>query len=127
VEFRVAPAGSVAAAGATKEIGFYRWSRPGKAGIAAVNVPAAESDLAPLGADELEERLRPVRFELVDVSPAGAASDPARLGVKSLTRPLLLALLALLVLETVIAGPRLSWKELMRRGRAGRGSTPPLP
>jgi hypothetical protein len=118
-EFRVGPTGSLAAAGETGEVGFYRWSRPGRTGIAAVNAPAAESDLAPLGADEIEERLRPVRFELVEVSPSGAAADPARLGVQSLTRPLLLALLAVLFLETVIAGPRLSLPGLMRRGRPG--------
>jgi len=117
VEFRAATAGSLASAGETGEIGFYRWSRPGRAGIAAVNVPAAESDLVPLGADEIEERLRPVRFELFEVSPAGAAADPARLGVRSLTRPLLLALLAVLLLETVIAGPRAPWRHLVRSGR----------
>jgi hypothetical protein len=99
-------AGSSATLAQTGEVGFYRWSRPGRAGVAAVDVPAAESELAPLAAEELEARLRPVRFELVEVTPGGAASDPARLGVRSLTRPLLLALLALLVLETVIAGPR---------------------
>lgn len=108
--FMPASAGSFATMGETGEIGFYRWSRPGRAGIAAVNVPSAESNLAPLGADEIEARLRPVRAELIEVSPAGAAADPARLGVQSLTRPLLLALLAILVLETVIAGPRVSWK-----------------
>ncbi len=117
VEFRAASTGSLAVAGETGEIGFYRWSRPGRSGFAAVNVPAAESDLTPLVADEIEERLRPVRAELVEVSPSGAAADPARLGVRSLTRPLLLALLATLVLESVIAGPRISWKELVRRRR----------
>ena len=117
VEFRAVAAGSLAAMGETGEIGIYRWSRPGRAGFAAVNVPSAESDLAPLGADEIEERLRPVRVELVEVSPSGAAADPSRLGVRSLTRPLLLALLALLLLETIIAGPRISWKELVRRRR----------
>jgi hypothetical protein len=117
VEFRAAAAGSFAATAETGEIGFYRWSRPGRAGLASVNVPAAESDLGPLGADEIEERLRPVRAELVEVSPSGSATDPARLGVRSLTRPLLLALLAVLLLETVIAGPRLSWRALVRRGR----------
>jgi len=110
VEFRAAPTGSLAVTGETGETGFYRWSRPGRTGIAAVNIPAAESDLEPLGADEIEARLRPVRAELVEVSPAGAAADRSRLGVQSLTRPLLLALLAVLVLETVIAGPRLSWR-----------------
>jgi len=117
VEFRAAPAGSLAAMGETGEIGFYHWSRPGRVGIAAVNTPSAESDLAPLDADEIEERLRPVRAELVEVSPSGAAVDQAQLGVRSLTRPLLLALLAVLLLETVIAGPRISWKELVRRKR----------
>jgi hypothetical protein len=116
-EFRPSSSGSLAAAGETGEIGFYRWSRPGRSGLAAVNIPAAESDLAPLGADEIEARLRPVRVELVEVSPAGAAADPTRLGVRSLTRPLLLALLAVLLLETVIAGPRVSLPELARRRR----------
>ena len=120
VEFRAAAAGSLAATGETGEVGFYRWSRPGRAGIAAVNVPAAESDLAPLGADEIEERLRPVRVELVEVSPSGAAADPSRLGVQSLTRPLLLALLAVLLLETVIAGPRVSWREFVAPAASGR-------
>jgi hypothetical protein len=115
VEFRASAAGSLAATPATGEIGFYRWARPGPGGIAAVNVPAAESDLAPLGAQEIEERLRPVRVELIEVSPAGAAADAARLGVRSLTRPLLLALLALLLLESVIAGPRVSWRALAGR------------
>jgi hypothetical protein len=119
VEFRSTSAGSMAAMGETGEIGFYRWSRTGRAGLAAVNVPAEESNLAPLGADEIEERLRPVRVELVEVSPSGAASDPARLGVRGLTRPILLALLAVLVLETLIAGPRVPWKEFVRRGRPG--------
>ena len=117
VEFRAASAGSFAATGETGEIGFFRWSRPGRTGFAAVNIPSAESDLAPLGADEIEERLRPVRVELVEVSPSGAAADPSRLGVRSLTRPLLLALLAVLVLETAIAGPRVSWKEFVSRRR----------
>jgi hypothetical protein len=117
VEFRAASAGSLAATGETGEIGFYRWSRPGRSGFAVVNIPSAESDLAPLGADEIEERLRPVRVELVEVSPSGAAADPARLGVRSLTRPLLLALLAVLLLETVIAGPRVSFMEFVRRRR----------
>jgi hypothetical protein len=106
-EYRAASAGSRAVFGETGQVGFYRWSRPGRDGLAAVNVPAEESDLVPLGADQIEERLRPVRAELVEVSPAGAAGDPARLGVRSLTRPILVALLALLLLETVIAGPRL--------------------
>ena len=117
-EFRVAPAGSLASTGETGEVGFYRWTRPGRAGLAAVNVPAAESDLAPLGAEEIEERLRPVRVELVEVSPSGAAADAARLGVRSLTQPLLLALLAVLLLETVIAGPRITLSEVVRRGRS---------
>ena len=117
VEFRAAAAGSLAVFGETGAIGFYRWSRPGRDGIVAVNVPAAESDLAPLGADEIEERLRPVRAELVEVSPSGAAGDPARLGVQGLTRPLLVALLLLLLLETIIAGPRVSWREIARRRR----------
>jgi hypothetical protein len=99
----------------TGAVGFYRWSRPGRSGVAAVNVPPAESDLAPLSADEIEERLRPLRVEIVEVSPGGAA-DPSRLGVRSLTRPLLAALLALLLAESVIAGPRASWRDLVRRG-----------
>ncbi len=115
LEFRALDAGSLAATAETGEIGFYRWSHQGRAGVAAVNVPAAESDLSPLGADEIAERLRPVRAELVEVTPSGAASDPAQLGVRSLTRPLLLALLAVLLLETVIAGPRVRWRELARR------------
>ncbi len=118
VEFQSAGAGSLAVARETGEVGFYRWSRPGRAGIAAVNVPAVESDLAPLGADEIEERLRPVRAELVEVTPSGVAGDPARLGVVSLTRPILVALLALLLLETLIAGPRVSWREMARRFRS---------
>lgn len=118
VEFRVADGGSLAVAGETGEVGFYRWSRPGRSGIAAVNVPAVESDLAPLSAEEIEERLRPVRAEFVEVTPSGAAADPSRLGVQSLTRPLLLALLAVLLLETVIAGPRAGWRELTRGGRS---------
>ncbi len=115
VEFRAAAAGSLADFTETGEVGFYRWSRPGRVGVAAVNIPAVESDLTPLGADEIEERLWPVRVELIEVSPSGAA-DPARLGVRSLTRPLLLVLLAVLILETIIAGPRPSWSDLMRRG-----------
>ena len=118
VEFRTAAAGSLAATGETGEIGFYRWSRPGRTGNAAVNIPAAESDLTPLGADEIDERLRPVRAELVEVSPTVAATDPARLGVQSLTRPLLLALLAVLFLETVIAGPRVALRDLLQRRRS---------
>ena len=110
IEYRASAGGSLAIAAETGEVGFYRWSRPGREGVSAVNVPAAESDLTQLSADQIEERLRPVRAELVEVSPSGAAGDPARLGVQSLTRPILLALLALLLLETVIAGPRVSWR-----------------
>ena len=117
VPFGVAAGGSLAVDGETGEIGFYRWSRPGRSGVAAVNVPPLESDLAPLGPDEIEARLRPVRVELVEVSPGGEAADPSRLGVRSLTRPLLLTLLALLLLESVIAGPRVSWRGLARRSR----------
>lgn len=115
VEFRATAAGSLATVAETGEVGIYRWSRPGREGVAAVNVPAAESDFAPLGADEFAARLRPVRAELVEVTPSGAAADTGGLGVRSLTRPLLFALLALLVLETVIAGPRIPWRELVRR------------
>lgn len=121
-EFRAAASGSLAVAGETSAVGFYRWSRPGRDGIVAVNVPAAESDLAPLGADEIERRLRPVRAELVEVTPAGAAGDPARLGVESLTRPILVALLALLLLETLIAGPRVSVREIVRLRRPAAGA-----
>lgn len=122
LEFHPAGAGSLAVMAETGEIGFYGWSRAGRAGLAAVNVPAAESDLAPLGPDEIEERLRPVRAELVEVTPSGAATDAARLGVRSLTRPLLLALLAVLLLETVIAGPRVSLMKLVRRPRPDAGA-----
>jgi hypothetical protein len=113
VEFRAADGGSLAVAAETGDVGFYRWSHPGRAGVAAVNVPSEESDLVQLSADQIEERLRPVRAELVEVTPTGTAGDPARLGVQSLTRPILVALLALLVLETIMAGPRL----FLRAGR----------
>jgi hypothetical protein len=117
VPFLAAEAGGAAVFAETGEVGFYRWSRPGGEGIVAVNVPSAESDLTPLGADEIERRLRPVRAELVEVTPSGAAGDPARLGVQSLTRPLLLALLVLLLLETLVAGPRAPLRALARRER----------
>jgi hypothetical protein len=113
IEFRAADGGSLAVAADTGEVGFYRWSHPGRAGVAAVNVPSAESDLVQLSADQIEERLRPVRAELVEVRPTGTAGDPGRLGVRSLTEPILIALLALLVLETIMAGPRFS----LRAGR----------
>jgi hypothetical protein len=115
VAFVPSGAGTVAVFAETGDVGFYRWSRPGSEGVVAVNGPPAESDLTPLGADELGQRLRPVRPELIEVTPSGKAGDAARLGVQSLTRPLLLALLALLLLETLIAGPRVPLRELVRR------------
>lgn len=122
VGLQVSGAGSIAVFGETGEVGFYRWSRPGREGVVAVNVPAAESDLTPLGAEEIERRLLPVRAELLEVTPEGAAGDPARLGVRSLSEPLLLALLGLLLLETLAAGPRVSFRDLVRRrGPAAAG------
>jgi hypothetical protein len=119
VEYRASAGGSLAVAAETGEVGFYRWSRTGRDGVAAVNVPAAESDLAQLGADQIEERLRPVRAELVEVAPSGTEGDPTRLGVQSLTRPILFTVLALLILETLMAGPRLSPLEIVQRLRPG--------
>jgi hypothetical protein len=119
IEAEFLPDGAVSRAvvPALEEVGFYRWSRPGREGVAAVNAPAAESDLTPLAVEELEERLRPVRAELVEVTPSGASGDPSRLGVRSLTRPLLVALLALLLVEMIVAGPRASLPALLRRRR----------
>lgn len=119
VEFRLEGNGSRALFRGTDEVGFYRWRRPGAEGLVAVNPPAAESDLGTLAPEELAERLRPVRAELVEVAPGGAAGDPSRLGVRSLARPLLAALLALLVLETIVAGPRLPWRRWPRPERSG--------
>jgi hypothetical protein len=118
-EFRAEGAGSRALLPPAAEAGFYRWARPGREGLVAVNVPAAESDLAALATEELSERLRPVRAELVDVKPGGVEGDPSRLGERSLARPLLAALLALLLLEAFVAGPRLRWQAFARaRGPA---------
>jgi hypothetical protein len=117
--FRADASGSVATYPPAAETGFYRWSRPGREGLVAVNVPAAESELAALSADEIAERLRPVRAELVDVKPGGVEGDPARLGERSLAPPLLGALLALLLLETLVAGPRVPWRGLAGRSAGG--------
>ena len=105
---------------AAAETGFYRWTRPGAEGLVAVNVPAAESELSALTPEETAERMRPVRAELVDVKPGGVEGDPSRLGERSLARPLLAALLALLLLEALVAGPRAA----LARVRPRRGSCP---
>jgi SAM-dependent methyltransferase len=116
IEYRADAAGSVAVAPALDEPGIYRWSRAGAGGAVGVNVPAAESDLTPLGDAELAARLLPVRAEVVDVTPSGAAGSPASLGVRPLTLPLLFALLALLLLEMLVAGTA------FRRWRPGGGA-----
>jgi hypothetical protein len=118
VALRPAAAGSRAVFGETAEPGFYRWSRPGAEGVFAVNVPPEESDPATLTDAELDERVRPVRPEVVKVAPGRAAGEVSRLGVRGVGRPLLAALALVLLLESVVAGP--PWR---RRGaRAGAGS-----
>ena len=117
--FRAEGTGSRALLPPAAEPGFYRWTRPGGEGLVAVNVPPAESDLAALAPEELSERLRPVRAELVDVKPGGVEGDPSRLGERSLARPLLAALLALLLLEALVAGPRLALRAFSRGARPG--------
>lgn len=87
------------------EPGFYRWSAPGgEGGVLAVNPPPEESDLSPLGDGEIRERFAPLRAEVVEVAPGGEDEDPIRIGSRSLTRPLLVALLLVLLLEPVAAG-----------------------
>jgi hypothetical protein len=119
-EFRAEGSGSRALLPPAAETGFYRWAEPGREGLIAVNVPGAESDLTALAAEELAERLRPVRAELIDVKPGGVEGDPSRLGERSLARPLLAALLVLLLLEALVAGPRLPWRGFAR----GSGTAP---
>lgn len=122
VEYRPQDAGASAVYRGTEAVGFYGWSGPAGEGVFAVNVPARESDLTPLAADDLENRLRPVRAEVVTIAPGHAAEENVRTGVRSLDRPLLTALLVLLLIEMLIAGPRRqlaairSWRRPRRAG-----------
>ncbi len=114
VPLQPAEGGSRAVFRGTTRPGFYAWSRPGAAGVFAVNPPRGESDLAPLGEEEVAARFAPVRPELVDVVPDSGEGRVLRAGARSLERPLLLALLAVLLLESLLAAPR------VRREDAGR-------
>ncbi|MEX1182981.1 MAG: VWA domain-containing protein [Gemmatimonadota bacterium] len=90
--------------GLGSEPGIYRiWSADSVLAAYAVNAPAAESDLARLSFDDLETRL--------PGSTVHASTDPGdwrgatfreRLG-RELWRPLLFALLAVLVVEMIVA------------------------
>jgi hypothetical protein len=98
----------------TDMVGFYSYTGEGREGVFAVNPPAAESDLQPLGAEELESRFQQIPLELRSSGGGEGEEGLFQRGSRSLTRPLLAGLFLLLLVEMVIAGPRRTGGRLPR-------------
>lgn len=84
--------------------GFYQVNRPGASpSLYAVNLPAAEGDLQTMGPAEVERVAPGARIQWLRPDDSlVAALDRLRQGIE-LWRPLLIAALALLLLETALA------------------------
>jgi hypothetical protein len=87
--------------------GFYEHSGTGEEGLFAVNVPPEESDLRPLEETELQSRFQQVPLSLFSLGDGGERAELLQAGTRSLTRPLFIALFFVLLVEMLVAGPRL--------------------
>jgi hypothetical protein len=106
-EFRALDGGAEARFAGTKEVGFYSYlDEEGREGVFAVNPPAAESDLQSLAEEDVKSRFQQIPLGLYSPGRRGGEADFFQRGSRSLARPLLAGLFLLLVLEMVIAGPR---------------------
>jgi hypothetical protein len=93
----------------TDEAGFYTVRLPGGGEeIFAVNVPGAESDLRTLGESDLRSRFQQVDVAVFAVGEGKKVEEFFQSGSRSLTRRLFLVLFFLLLIEMLVAGPRLS-------------------
>jgi hypothetical protein len=106
------PEGEVARAvfRGTEEPGFYTARRPGGEEVFAVNVPSGESDLRTLGESDLRSRFQQINVAVFSVGEGKEVEEFFQSGTRSLTRNLFLALFFLLLVEMLVAGPRLSRK-----------------
>ncbi len=106
------PEGEVARAvfRGTEEPGFYTARRPGGEEVFAVNVPSGESDLRTLGGSDLRSRFQQINVAVFSVGEGKEVEEFFQSGTRSLTRNLFLALFFLLLVEMLVAGPRLSRK-----------------
>jgi hypothetical protein len=82
----------------------YRWERG--EGTFAVNPPADESYVRRLTDGEVESRFQRVRLEVADIEGSEAVTGYSQKGAVSLSRSFFLALLVLLIVEMIVAGPR---------------------
>jgi len=107
----------------TEETGFYTFlAGDSTVAVEAVNPPAVESDLSPLPRSELAERIGHDVTEVRREGGWGRAVFRARQGPE-LWRPLLLAALLLLLLESGVAAAGRVRRSETAGGEAARGAT----
>lgn len=92
----------------TEGPGRYRYRWEGGAGSFAVNPPAEESYVRRLTDGEVESRFQRVRLEVVDIDGRETVTGYSQKGAVSLSSSFFLALLALLLVEMIVAGPRVN-------------------
>jgi hypothetical protein len=107
VKFKPSEEGKAARYRAAGQLGFFSFTLGDEEGIFAVNAPSVESDLYRIGEGELKSRFQQVPLEVFSQDGGENGADFFQAGTHSLTRPLFITLFFLLLVEMLLAGPRL--------------------